>query len=128
MKNMGYTGAALLGLKRALDDPEVSEAVKEIEGDLPLDTAFNLINGLENEDAAFRRIKHYYLNETSRRHAEQKDLGFRHFTEDERQLLGMGPEGKARLALMRDGDQEAVQQAKLLLKEIKLERERLGLS
>ena len=124
---MKWTEANLLAFKRASEDPEISEAMEEL-GVNPFDTVFHLINGLENEDAAFRRIKHYYLNERSRRDANQKDLGLRHFTEDELYYLGLNTDGKALLIRMRDGDQEAVQQSKLLLKEIKLERERLGLS
>ena len=127
MKNVKWTIAVHRALKRAYDDPEVYEAIQEL-GSGQFETAIHLISGLEDEDAAFLRIKHYYVNETSRRHADQKDLGLKHFTEDELHLLGVHPQGKALLTRMRDGDEAAVAQAKSLVKEIKRHREGLGLS
>ena len=127
MKNRELNGEAVLGLMRALQDPEISEAVKEIEGDSPLETAINLIQGLESEDAAFRRIKAYYLTEMARRRADQQDLGIKHFTEDQLALLGGVPLGQALLTRMRDGDEAAVPQARVHVKEMEREREDLGL-
>ena len=126
MKNVTLTQAAHLALTRAYEDPEVSKAMQELGGN-QFETVLHLISGSENEDAAFRRIKRYYLSEMSRRHAHQKDLGFRNFTEDELELLSKGPPGRALLTRMRAGDKAAVEQAKLFVKEIKGEREGLGL-
>ena len=126
MRNIKWTMAVHRALKRAYDDPEVYEAIQELGGS-KFETVLHLISGLENEDAAFLRIKHYYLNEAARRDANQKDLGLRNFSEDERQLLDVHPEGKALLTRMRDGDETAVDQASDLVKEIKRERASLGL-
>ena len=127
MKNVKLTQASLdaflRALKRALQDPEVSEAMTEIGPE----TVFDLAHGVDNEESAVRLIKNYFLNEMSRRRADQKDLGFRHFTEDELALLRFAPQGKALLTRMRDADEAAVAQAKSLLKEIKRVREGLGL-
>ena len=83
---------------------------------------------MEDEDAAFLRIKHYYVNETARRRAHQNDLGFKHFTEDELYYLGLNTDGKVLLIRMRDGDEAAVAPAKALVKKIKRKREDLDIS
>ncbi len=127
MKNVKWTIAVHRALKRAYDDPEVYEAIQEL-GSGQFETAIHLISGLEDEDAAFLRIKHYYLNETSRRHADQTDLGLRHFTEDELYYLGLNTDGKALLIRMRDGDEAGVAPAKVLVKKIKRKREDLNIS
>ena len=127
MENVKWTMAVHRAIRRAYDDPKVYEVIQELGGG-QFETMLHLISGLEHEDVAFRRIKHYYLNEMSRRHADEQDLGLRHFTEDELALLGFAPKGKALLTKMRDGDEAAVAQAKSLVKEIKREREDVGLS
>ncbi len=127
MKNVKLTQASLdaflRALERALQDPEVSEAMTEIGPE----TVFDLAHGVDNEESAVRLIKNHFLKEMSRRRADQKDLGLRHFTEDELALLRFAPQGKPLLIQMRDGDEAAVALAKSLLKEIKRVGEGLGL-
>ena len=117
-------------LGTAFLDPEFREAFQKLK-DGQFETALNLARESGSEDEAFRSIKHYVLhqapNETARRQADQEDLGLRNLTEDELALLRFAPQGKALITQMRDGDEEAVAQAKSLLKEIKRVREDLGL-
>ena len=125
-----WTKATHRGLGNAFLDPEIFEAFQELRGG-QFETALNLARESGSEDEAFRSIKRYVLtqapNEAARRDADQKDLGLRHFAEDELALLRFAPQGEGLLTQMRDGDEAAVAQAKSLLKEIKRVREGLGL-
>ena len=125
LSNIKWTTAILSALKMALEDPEVTEAIKEI-GTGQLKAALHLVSGQEDEHVAFGRIRMHCLAVRDRRRAYQCDLGPTHFTHDDRRILGLNPRGRELRERMRIGDSEAVALATELLAEIREERRHLG--
>ena len=125
LSDMKWTTAVLSALKMALEDPEVSEAIKEI-GTGQLKVALHLVSGQEDRYVAFGRIRMHCLATLARRRADQCDLGPTHFTDEDRRILSLNPRGRELRERMRIGDSEAVAPATALLAEIREERRPLG--
>ena len=126
MRELKWTKAGARAIGRLMIDPELRDAFFELTDGQQV-TVYQRTAGSKDEEADFLWIKRFYLTERSSRQMARKDLGLRHFTKGERQLLEVHPDGKALLTRMRDGDEEAVGQAKSLAKEIKRGREDVGL-
>jgi hypothetical protein len=113
-----------LGLMEASKDREVKDALDELGDVMPV-----LLRRYGNADdprLAARAIADFALREAGRLRAVRRDLGLKHFTRMERELLDRHPTGGELLRRMADGDESAVAPARDLVDGIRRERAELG--
>jgi len=105
-------------------DPEVREAIEELDIE---DMLVELFGNASDEHVAARRIREFVLCEAAKQRATRRDLALQHFSQVDRDLLKLHPNGREFLRRMAEGDAWAVEPAGALVVAIRRERAALGL-
>ncbi len=113
-----------LALEALSGDPEVQEALDDFDAPERLAELFGTAS---DEQVAYRAMRDFLLRELEKRQAMRKNLALHRFSQEERNLLELHPQGREFLQRMAEGDEGAVEPAADLLAVIRKERASLGL-